>query len=172
MRKAIIIMILFSFVFLATSYRTGVAESAESSETPLYGQGANDMAVAIVKRTRELDDRELAVRLEEEKLKSLKLEVEEKVGELKIATAALEALLSQFGEADKEKIIKLAKVYESMPPEEAATRVEKLEKDLAVRLLKNIKSRQAGKIMAFIEPTIAADLSERFSQSALPKGEL
>lgn len=48
-----------------------------------------------------------------------------------------------------------------MPPEEAATRLEKLDDDTATTLLLAIKPRQAAKILANVNPEKAAVLSKR-----------
>jgi len=48
-----------------------------------------------------------------------------------------------------------------MPPEEAATRIEKLDDETAITLILAIKPRQAAKILANVNPEKAAIISKK-----------
>ncbi len=89
-----------------------------------------------------------------EELKKLKSEIEAKIKQQ-------EEIKAQLERAQQENYQRLAKIYESMPPEEAAARIEKLDNETAVTLLLAIKPRQAGKILANVSPEKAAVLSKR-----------
>ncbi|GAB5047139.1 hypothetical protein TdN_15310 [Thermodesulfovibrio sp. TK110] len=106
--------------------------------------------------------------IEEDRLKILHEDLAKKTEELKKLKSEIDAkikqqeeLKAQLEKAQQENYQRLAKIYEAMPPEEAASRIEKLDEDTAVTLLLAIKPRQAGKILANITPDKAATLSKR-----------
>ena len=139
---------------------------SESHETP------RAMIDAITKRTFEIEERENAIRAEEDKLKVLRDDVNRKIKTIKKDTLALENILKELRKIDQESLLGLAKVYENMPPEEAALRLEKIESKFAIRLFKAINSRKAGKILAFVEPKKAARLSEGYGKSLMPEKKM
>ncbi|WP_141266268.1 MotE family protein [Thermodesulfovibrio sp. Kuro-1] len=106
--------------------------------------------------------------IEEDRLKILQQDLAKKTEELKKLKSEIDAkikqqeeLKAQLEKSQQENYQRLAKIYEAMPPEEAASRIEKLDEDTAVALLLAIKPRQAGKILANITPDKAAALSKR-----------
>ncbi len=126
--------------------------------------------VAIKKRNEALDAREEKIRVEEERLKTLKGEVEKRIAEFGSLRADLDKIYSDIKSAKESNMKDIAKIYENMPAEEAATRLEQLEDDLAVRLLKSMNSRIAGKVLAFVEPAKAAKLTEVLGKDPLSHG--
>ncbi len=106
--------------------------------------------------------------IEEERMKILRDDLSKKTEELKKLKEEIEAkikqqeeLKAQLEKAQTENYQRLAKIYEQMPPEEAAARLEKLDEDTATTLLLAIKPRQAAKILANVNPEKAAVLSKR-----------
>lgn len=106
--------------------------------------------------------------IEEDRLKILQEDLAKKTEELKKLKSEIdvkikqqEQLKAQLEKAQQENYQRLAKIYESMPPEEAAMRLEKLDEDTATILLLAIKPRQAAKILANVNPEKAATLSRR-----------
>jgi hypothetical protein len=63
-------------------------------------------------------------------------------------------------EAGREAQVKrLARIYEGMRPKEAAAVLEKIERPLATQVLHGVKERQAAKILAAMNPAVAAELT-------------
>ncbi|MBI5683225.1 MAG: hypothetical protein HZC45_08730 [Deltaproteobacteria bacterium] len=120
-----------------------------------------EMLDAIKKRGQELDEREEKVRLEEDKLNGLKAEIDEKINELTRARKELEKTLKEMKTEKQQGMENLVKVYENMPPEEAASRIEKLDEDMAIRFLMTMKTKSAAKILSFVEPSKAAKLTQK-----------
>ncbi|MEJ5227446.1 hypothetical protein [Thermodesulfovibrio sp.] len=111
---------------------------------------------------------EKSTSIEEDRMKILQQDLTKKTEELKKLKEEIEAkikqqeeLKAQLEKAQSENYQRLAKIYEQMPPEEAATRLEKLDDDTATTLLLAIKPRQAAKILANVNPEKAAVLSKR-----------
>jgi hypothetical protein len=68
-------------------------------------------------------------------------------------------------EAGKEaQVQRLARIYEGMRPKEAAVVLEKIERPLATQVLHGIKERQTAKILAAMNPTVAAELTRLLGQ--------
>lgn len=106
--------------------------------------------------------------IEEDRLRILQEDIAKKTEELRRLKDEIEAkikqneeLKAQLEKAQAENYQRLAKIYESMPPEEAAARIEKLDEETATTLLLAIKPRQAAKILANVNPEKAAALSKR-----------
>lgn len=57
----------------------------------------------------------------------------------------------------------LAKIYESMKPNDAAKILDKMESSLVVNLLTNMKNRNAAKILSSFKPVKAARISKQMS---------
>lgn len=163
MKRPLLIAIAALFAILPLAAWLSAKEPVPTCEDKTVELGA-----ALKLKTDELTGRELAVREEEEKVKAMRVEVERRIEALTGLTKEFDALLAGLKVADDEKIKNLAKLYESMPAEEAATRVENLDQELAVKLLKSMKSRQAGKVLGFVKPELAARLSEKFGKSVIP----
>lgn len=131
----------------------------------------------LEQRKRFLDKREAALRGADTHLLELKSELEHIVtrhekmveAEKKRAQAALAKAAT---EADKSKDpsnvgarnvnqVQLAKIYEAMPPEEAAARLERMPERKALEVLRLLKGKSAGSILAEVKPDRAARLTEQ-----------
>lgn len=99
--------------------------------------------------------------LEEERLKILKADIQKEIEELKKLKKEIEDAQKALDEKSQEKLAKVAKMYESMLPEEAARKLEKLDEDTAVIILNSLKPKTAGKILAQMENEKAASLSKK-----------
>lgn len=126
-------------------------------------------------RKRDLDRREAAIRQNEERLIIVRTEIEQ----LLAKNEALAKLMQSAGAKqdqqaktalDKERQVQeqknqrqaqLAKIYESMPPEEAAERLERMPDRKAIEILRLVKGKTAGAILAQVKVDRAAKLTEQ-----------
>ncbi len=99
--------------------------------------------------------------IEEERLKILKADVQAQIDELKKLKQEIEEQRKGAEVKKQDQLGKVVKMYEAMPPEEAARAIEKLDDDTAVLILTTLKPRSAGKVLAQIDPTRAAALSKK-----------
>ncbi|MDE3118068.1 MAG: hypothetical protein KGO52_10085 [Nitrospirota bacterium] len=128
------------------------------------------------RRKQALDKKEASLRAAETRLASLKGEIEEilvrheqalKAAEKarKNAEADKAAAAQRQGKVDEQTRqadqARLAKMYETMPAEEAAARIEKMPNARALELLRLLKGKTAGAILAQVPPTKAAKLTEQ-----------
>lgn len=151
------------------------AELAGPVQGPAIGV-PREILEMLDRRKQALDKREEAIRVSETRLASLKGEIEEilvrheqsvklaekarkNAEEQKAAGAQKQAKVDD--ETRKADQARLAKMYETMPAEEAAARIEKMPNARALELLRLLKGKTAGAILAQIPPVKAAKLTEQ-----------
>ncbi|NTU42888.1 MAG: MotE family protein [Nitrospirales bacterium] len=116
--------------------------------------------VALPDRAVSLAEREDAVRKEEERLKLLKKELDEKIDRYTKLLAKMEETIKSIETVKDERLGHLIKAYESMPPEEAAVRLSALDEPTAVKIIARMKSKKVGAVMAAMDPKKSATLTE------------
>ncbi len=119
------------------------------------------MIEAIKRRQVELDDRDEMIKVGEERLKLLKGDIEKRIGELNEARQRLEIVASKIDGVQSVRAKKTVKIYESMAPEEAATRIERLNESMAVMILANMNAKKAGAILGLVEVNKAVVLTHK-----------
>ncbi|MCX8070771.1 MAG: hypothetical protein N2738_09735 [Thermodesulfovibrionales bacterium] len=102
---------------------------------------------------------------EEERLAIIKADIQKELEQIKKLKKEIEELQKLFEQKveqkDVEYLAQIAKIYESMQPEEAARRLERLDDDTAVTIIVTLKPKTAGRILAQIEEARAATLSKK-----------
>lgn len=157
------------------------ASQGPAIETP------REIIEMLDQRKKDLDRREVAIRQEEERLLALKTELEviltrneamqkkleesrrlhqKQTTEQKVQQdqfiADRKALYSKHAQEQKtQSQAQLAKMYESMPSEEAAARLEKIPEHKAIEILRIVKPKTAGAILAQVRVERAAKLTEQ-----------
>lgn len=147
----------------------------QSPEGPALGV-PREVIGMLDQRKRDLDRREEAVKITEDRLTMLKAELEQiltkieavekrkKEAKDKLDKTATEKKAKQEQEAAElrnQHQAQLAKMFESMPSEEAAARLEKMPDRKAIEVLRLLKGKTAGAILATIKPERAARLTEQ-----------
>ena len=123
-------------------------------------------------RKRDLDRREQMIRQNEERLMIVRGQVEELLDqnealEKKIQNAQAKVPAQQAKlQAEKERVAQdqrtqLAKIFESMPSEDAASRLERMPDRKAIEILKLVKAKTAGAILSQVKADRAAKLTEQ-----------
>ena len=129
----------------------------------------------LAQRKRDLDRREQALRQNEERLMIVRGQIEELLDQnealekkIQSAQAKEDRAPSPQAKAHAEKErsaheqrTQLAKIYESMPSEDAALRLEHMPDRKAVEILKLVKAKTAGAILAQVKADRAAKLTEQ-----------
>ncbi len=98
-----------------------------------------------------------------ERLQSEEQTVQEHYQRVAAMVDTLAATQKTYGEERERSAQKLAKVYESMKPAQAAVILSGLELDVIMDVLGRMKDRQAAKIMAGMNAGLAAEISQRMS---------
>jgi flagellar motility protein MotE (MotC chaperone) len=130
-----------------------------------------EMVAMFQQRKQDLDRREQAVRTAEGQIAILRAEVEEiltkveaiekrRLEQQKTATSLPGTQGKKPLDTRAHQLAQLAKMYESMPAEEAAARLERMPDRKALEILRVIKSKSAGAILAQVKVDRAAKLTE------------
>lgn len=128
-----------------------------------------EMIAMFRQRRQDLERRESAVREAEAKLAILKAEVEQILSKIEAVEQRRLAAGGQYPTQGKpatdiraQQLGQLVKMYESMPAEEAAARIERMTNRKALEILRLLKSKSAGAILAQVKVDRAAKLTEEF----------
>lgn len=132
-------------------------EPAGKKQAPIRPVG---LAASIQEKEQRLKEeseelRELAGRLEMQRneLTAERIAIEEQLKALKSVSEAEAA-------AEREQAKKLIKMYEGMPPEEAAAVLENLPDGTVADILSRMRGRQAAQIMGSLSARKAAEITE------------
>lgn len=125
---------------------------------PVYGQ--NDSLKLILNKQKALKEREDNLRKEEERLKALSRELDEKIERYSKLLTQIEDALEDIKKERDERFQHVVKTYEAMPPEEAAQRISELDEKTATKILSMMKPKKASAIMAVMEPKKVAILTK------------
>lgn len=99
--------------------------------------------------------------IEEERLSILRADIQKEIESLKKLRKDLEDVRGNIDQKKQESLARVAKIFESMTPEDAARRIEKLDEATAVVILNALKPKSAGKILAQIGAELAASISKK-----------
>ncbi|HOX26437.1 MAG TPA: hypothetical protein PLL30_07625 [Candidatus Krumholzibacteria bacterium] len=75
----------------------------------------------------------------------------------------LEATQAEFVAEQSAAADRLAKMYEAMKPEKAASILATMDPEVSLAILARMKERQAARVLSFMEPGLAAQISTRLS---------
>lgn len=162
-------------------HATENAGSSENGNDPSRLQGPaltvpREIIDMLDQRKRHLDRREASLRGAEERLLVLKSELEQILTKNEQLAAAQKQKGGEAQRQDDERKLRqekvatesrhlhqsqLAKIYESMPAEEAAASLERMPERKAIELLRILKGKSAGAILAAVRPERAARLTEQ-----------
>ncbi|MCP4548751.1 MAG: hypothetical protein GY835_20015 [bacterium] len=157
-------LVIFAVVFLVTGVFSGLKRaSEEKTETEDVTEQLDDEFAlerkSLTARTEDITRREEMIGDLEETLELEKAVLAEEFNKLNSMRNRVESMAGLVEENKAKSLRKLAKMYEAMPPEDAATILSGIEGDIVIDLLKLMKDRPAAKIMAELDPARAAALS-------------
>ncbi len=125
---------------------------------------ADDMTNTIEKQKFELAKKEEIINQETERLKTLKKEVEDDIVKYTNLLQQIEKSLQQVEETATKRLRHVAKAYEAMPPEDAATRLSGLDNDTAVLILLKMESKKAGLVIGMMDSRKATLLTKEIAK--------
>lgn len=119
---------------------------------------------ALQRREERVRQREEALREKEARLEKIQNEIGEKLETLSQIQTSLETLIQEKKGLENDILKKLARVYESTPPEQAGPMLERLDVKLAAQILIRMDGRKAGKIWGFVSPERASQISSEITR--------
>lgn len=139
-----------------------VESMPQGQPEPFVTGSERSLMAAINRKEKELDAREESLRSSEARLDAIRADIEARTAELRKVHKDIEAMVMRINEAHEEKIRRIVKIYETMNPEEAAPRIEGLEKEMAVMILSTMNAKKAAKILEFVDVQKSVELSRMF----------
>ncbi len=170
-------ILLIGFFFLAKIMLSGLylrsgqleniamAEPSESQKNPIaqanLGDDLRQREIALKKKEQELAKKE-------KEYEALRKDVEARIAELNELQQKLAAYAKKLAEREKAlkdaKMAHLVSLYSAMEPAKAAAIMDKLNLKTVVKILRNMKGKSAGKILAMMNPAKGAKISEALSR--------
>lgn len=123
-----------------------------------------DIAGVIEKQRIELNQKEELLKKETERLKTLKKEVEEDIAKYTALLGQIDKSLKQAEEVGNKRLKHVAKAYEAMQPEDAASRLSGLDNDTAVQILLKMESKKAGLVIGMMSAQKATVLTKEIAK--------
>ncbi|THJ20846.1 MAG: hypothetical protein CAF45_013500 [Nitrospira sp. CG24E] len=156
------------------SNRVSGSELPKPAAEPVEGPALivpEEMVALFQQRKQDLERRENIVRTAEGRVAILKAEVEQILNKIeaaeqrrldqeKVSVGQQASQREHAADLRKQHLGQLAKIYESMPAEEAAARIERMADRKALEILRLLKSKSAGAILAQVKVDRAAKLTE------------
>lgn len=130
-----------------------------------------ELAASLQARKTELDDRENALKTEEQKLLALKKEILEKIELLRGVEERLNVTIEANKSLENKRYKDLAKVYESTLPAKAGPMLEKLDLATAAGITMNMKRDKAGAIWGYLSPQRAVEITREITRSTRQPAE-
>jgi len=149
------VRIALAVVFPAVLLFPGHAPGAEPPE---------DLLKFVESKRTELAEREESLKREEQRLQALRKDVDERIDRYTVILRKIESALANIETVRGERIDAVVKTYEAMPAENAAARIEALDRPTALLILGRMKSKKAAAILALIAPPKAAEITRHLTE--------
>ena len=138
---------------------TPVAAPMASGPMPAMVEALQDALTEIADLQSDLQGREAALADRERAVAAAQALVEERLADLEAAEARLEALIATSDSAAEADLERLTRVYETMPPEQAAPVFEQMQPSFAAGFLARMSPAASATLMAELPPEQAYAIS-------------
>ncbi len=154
----------------------GQVNSSGKTKTPIANNGTENildigltgdeikLLKELSKRRDKLDQYERELSEKESLIKSSEEKLESKMTDLKNLQNKVDALLKQLDAKSSLRVKSLAKIYESMKPQEAAKIFDELEMPILLEIMHNMKEIKVAPIIAQMNPSRAKEVSLEFAK--------
>ena len=139
------------------------------TEMPAVNPETFRMIETIEKKNRELKLREEELRVKELKIKAIEAKVNKDLEKIEKGLSQSKEQLGDQEKKNKKNVEALIKVYSSMKPGEAATLIEAIDGDLALKIVSGMKSKIAGKVLSKLDVKVAKRISETLAGKRMEK---
>jgi len=120
-------------------------------------------------KERSLDHREATIAAREADLRLAEKKLEQRMVELQGLRTEIAAQLKGLDSAQEERVMALVHMFEGMRAKDAAAIVSAEDPKVTLEVLERMSRMKAGKILAEMDPAMAASLADRFAAGkALP----
>jgi flagellar motility protein MotE (MotC chaperone) len=126
----------------------------------VHAYAETDIVSQVEKQSKELSEKVETIKKEMARLKKLKSEVEEDIAKYTKLLKQIESSLQKAEEKGNKRLKHVAKAYEAMQPEDAASRISGLDNQTAVQILLKMNSKKAGLVIGMMEAEKATRLTK------------
>ena len=142
------------------------------TEMPAVNPETFRMIETIEKKSRELKLLEEELRVKELKIKAIEAKVNKDLEKIEKGLSQSKEQLGNQEKKNKKNVEALIKVYSSMKPGEAASLIEAIDHDLALKIVSGMKSKIAGKVLSQLDVEVAKRISETLAGTRKKKKEV
>ena len=135
---------------------------------PGYSRGVDSILAEVKAREVASAQRELELAEREAAVKELEAMVAQRAGELERIRAEVEHRILAWSSQGQDRIEQLSGVYAAMPPGDVAELLGKLDLDLAVSVIRQMKKKVSASVLAAMRPDRALLISRRILQPLDP----
>jgi len=140
------------------------ALAAQQTPAPAQDKKPQQAPPESVLSIQQLKARAEALDRQEQALKTMETDLNARVAKLQELETMLKGMLSEAKSIKEEKMRHLIDVYTNMKPKQAASVLETLDENIAVKILAGMKGRTAGEILTGVSAKKAAKLSEELTK--------
>jgi flagellar motility protein MotE (MotC chaperone) len=126
----------------------------------VFNVDASDDVVSLIEQQRiELEKKDESIKKEMARLKTLRDEINQDIEKYTNLLKQIDKSLEKAQETGNKRLKHVAKAYEAMQPEDAATRLSGLDRKTAVQILLKMNSKKAGMVIGNMEAKKATTLT-------------
>ena len=147
------------------------AGASKKAEQPVQEAGSKklgpkqlELLRSIENRKKRLEEQEKELDKRSQELASLERLVDEKMATLERLRQEFEAQVKAEEARQNKRIKHLVALYSNMKPKAAAEVMEKMDLELAVGIFRQMRGREAGKVLAYVSPEKASKISQMLSE--------
>lgn len=129
-----------------------------------YSEAEIQLLQELEQRKIELDRQGQALELRERLIDLAEQRLDDKVGAMEKLQSELSLLLKNLSDEEEGELMQLAKIYEAMKPQAAATVLDRLDNAIVFDLFKRMKQKSTAKIMEKMQPAKARVISEMLAE--------
>lgn len=118
----------------------------------------------LSERRTQLDDRARGLDQREAMLVVAERRLQDKLIELEGVRSEIQNLLRTLDEQQKQQIMSLVKIYETMKPKDAARIFEELDRPVLLEVVQRMKEAKVAPILAAMDPTKAKDVTAALAE--------
>mgnify|MGYP001772922720 CR=1 FL=1 len=156
----IVIKFLLSGVYVYSEYVQGRAKNPKEGSIYSCPPEISDL---LLTEKRRLLEKAKELEVKEKELRLLEKKINEQMNALTELSKEVEDKLNKISAIKDERIKLLVKAYSEMSPRKAAEQLLNMDRDMAIKILSQMKSNQVASILSAMPPDKAATLAEALS---------
>ncbi|MEZ0343975.1 MAG: hypothetical protein ABWJ99_04130 [Caldimicrobium sp.] len=160
--RIIFLLIIVKFFLSGVYVYSEYTKDRKPKEGPAYNCPPEFSDLLLIEKRRLLE-RAKELEVKERELKLLEQKINEQMNALTELSQEVEEKLNKISAIRDERIKLLVKAYSEMSPRKAAEQLLNMDREMAIKILSQMKSTQVASILSAMPPDKAATLAEALS---------